>query len=54
VNKNHTHQLTVTVVSGTGITGGGFGYAAILAHAGGAVRYRLGDLKENWFLLFSN
>jgi hypothetical protein len=47
-------------VSGTGITGGGSGHAAILAHAGGvcvcSVRYetRLGDLKESCFILFFN
>ena len=39
-------------VSGRGITGGGSGYA----RGRSSVRYgtRLGDLKENWFLLFSN
>ena len=66
--------------SGRGITGGGSGYAALLAHAGG-VLYGMelgsvtlkrigffcfpikhsthtqlagGDLKESWFILFSN
>jgi hypothetical protein len=44
---------------GRGITGGGSGYASILAHAEGALYgtdsgTRLGDLEENWFLLFSN
>jgi hypothetical protein len=74
--------------SGTGITGGESGFAALLTHAGGPLygmelcvfitagpmvkmftggvggewrtcamrddRTRIGDLKENWFLLFSN
>jgi hypothetical protein len=42
--------------SGSGITGGGPGYAAILARGRSFVRYgtRLGDLEENWFLLFAN
>jgi hypothetical protein len=37
--------------SGTGITGGGSGYAAILAHAGGVLYgSELGDLQESWFI----
>ena len=42
--------------SGSGITGGGSEYAALLAHGRSSVRYgtRLGDLEENWLLLFSN
>ncbi len=37
-----------TPVSGTGITGGGSGYAALLAHGRSSVRHgtRLGDLKN--------
>ena len=45
--------------SGSGITGGGSGYAAAALFNGArgimsSVRYgiRLGDLKENWFLCF--
>jgi len=48
--------------SGSRITGGGSGYAVILAprHAGGVLYRdagygtRLGDLKKSWFILFSN
>jgi|LakMenEpi03Aug12_release.lakeMendotaPanAssembly.Ray.scaffolds.fasta_scaffold4672556_1 hypothetical protein len=49
-------------VTGTRITGGGSGYAALLPQSASGARgrssvlygTRLGDLEENWFILFSN